>query len=178
MHGIELSPHHGRPAAGEARGQDVPVVGNMATTGVAGSSRLVYVVLNTIPNLTTQEEQVAVFANAAAHLVRGAVRCRGVRATAAPAADQRARSRLHARRGPRRRRDVRRSRRPDPLVTPLDGRRRTDVRHSAPYRYIWPAELDLMARLAGLRFGERWASWTRDPFTSASENQVAVFEKR
>ena len=51
------------------------------------------------------------------------------------------------------------------------------VRHSAPYRYVWPAELDLMARLAGLRLRDRWAQWTRDPFTSGSINQVAVFEK-
>ena len=52
----------------------------------------------------------------------------------------------------------------------LDGRL---LRHSAPYRYIWPAELDLMARLAGLRLRHRWADWDRSPFTSESESQVA-----
>ena len=51
------------------------------------------------------------------------------------------------------------------------------VRHSAPYRYVWPSELDLMARLAGLRLRDRWAGWTRAPFTSQSASQVAVFEK-
>jgi len=51
------------------------------------------------------------------------------------------------------------------------------VRHSAPYRYVWPAELDLMARLAGFRLEHRWAGWDRAPFTSDSKSQVAVFEK-
>ena len=51
------------------------------------------------------------------------------------------------------------------------------VRHSAPYRYVWPSELDLMAKLAGFRRQERWADWTRAPFTSESDSQVAVFQK-
>ena len=51
------------------------------------------------------------------------------------------------------------------------------MRHSAPYRYVWPSELDLMARIAGLRLRERWAGWDRVPFTSGSRSQVAVFGK-
>jgi hypothetical protein len=51
------------------------------------------------------------------------------------------------------------------------------VRHSAPYRYVWPSELDLMARLTGLRRHARWSSWDRQPFTAASASQVAVYEK-
>jgi hypothetical protein len=51
------------------------------------------------------------------------------------------------------------------------------VRHSAPYRYVWPSELDLMARLAGFRLRHRWADWNRTPFTSESTTQVAVYEK-
>src|SRR6266446_3195254 len=51
------------------------------------------------------------------------------------------------------------------------------VRHSAPYRYVWPSELDLMARIAGFRLRDRWAGWDRAPFTSDSQNQVAVFER-
>jgi len=51
------------------------------------------------------------------------------------------------------------------------------VRHSAPYRYVWPSELDLMARLAGFRLRERWAGWDKAPFTSDSPRQVALFEK-
>jgi hypothetical protein len=48
---------------------------------------------------------------------------------------------------------------------------------SIPFRYVWPAELDLMARLAGLRLRERWADWTREPFTADSRKHVSVWEK-
>jgi hypothetical protein len=51
------------------------------------------------------------------------------------------------------------------------------VRHSAPYRYVWPSELDLMARIGGFRLRDRWAGWDRAPFTADSPSQVAVFEK-
>jgi hypothetical protein len=51
------------------------------------------------------------------------------------------------------------------------------VRHSAPYRYVWPSEFDLMAKLAGFRLRDRWADWDRAPFTSGSGSQVAVFCK-
>ena len=56
----------------------------------------------------------------------------------------------------------------------LDGRL---VRHSAPYRYVWASELDLMARLAGLRRRDRWGGWRGEPFSSDSTSVVAVFEK-
>jgi hypothetical protein len=55
----------------------------------------------------------------------------------------------------------------------VDGRL---VRHSAPYRYVWPSELDLMARLAGLRLRSRWANWDGEPFTATSDSQVAVYD--
>jgi hypothetical protein len=56
----------------------------------------------------------------------------------------------------------------------VDGRL---VRHSAPYRYVWPSELDLMAKMTGFGLRQRWAGWDRVPFTSDSPSQVAVFEK-
>jgi hypothetical protein len=49
---------------------------------------------------------------------------------------------------------------------------------SVPFRYVWPAELDSMAELAGLRLRERWADWNREPFTSHSRKHVSVWEKR
>jgi hypothetical protein len=49
---------------------------------------------------------------------------------------------------------------------------------SAPFRYVWPSELDLMARLAGMALRERWTDWTRAPFTSDSTTHVSVWEKR
>lgn len=51
------------------------------------------------------------------------------------------------------------------------------VGHAAPYRYVWPAELDLMGRLAGFRLRDRWADWSGADFTADSTSQVAVFEK-
>jgi hypothetical protein len=48
---------------------------------------------------------------------------------------------------------------------------------SAPFRYVWPSELDLMARLAGMTLRERWSDWTRKPFMSASRQHVSVWEK-
>jgi hypothetical protein len=51
------------------------------------------------------------------------------------------------------------------------------VRHSAPYRHVWPSELDLMAKITGFRVRDRWEGWDHAPFTSASHGQVAVFEK-
>ena len=51
------------------------------------------------------------------------------------------------------------------------------VRHSAPYRYVWPSELKLMGVIAGFRLRERWASWHRAPFNSDSTSHIAVFEK-
>ena len=51
------------------------------------------------------------------------------------------------------------------------------VRHSAPYRYVWPSELDLMARLAGFRLEYRWAHWDRTPFTAQSARHISVYEK-
>jgi hypothetical protein len=49
---------------------------------------------------------------------------------------------------------------------------------SAPFRYVWPSELDLMARLPGMALRERWTDWTRAPFTSDSTTHVSVWEKR
>ena len=46
-----------------------------------------------------------------------------------------------------------------------------------PFRYVWPAELDLMARLAGMRLRDRWAGWAREPFTGESRQHVSIWEK-
>jgi hypothetical protein len=48
---------------------------------------------------------------------------------------------------------------------------------SIPFRYVWPAELDLMAQLAGMRLVERWADWDRSPFTARSVKHVSVWAK-
>jgi hypothetical protein len=60
-------------------------------------------------------------------------------------------------------------------VEVVDGR---GTYRSIPFRYVWPAELDLMAELAGLRLRDRWDDWTGEAFTSESRRHVSVWEKR
>jgi len=177
--GIELSPHMVEQLRTKPEAAAIPVVvGDMATTRVPGDFSLVYLVANTIMNVTTQDEQVAVFVNAADHLRPGG---RFVIEVIVP----------QIRRVPPG--EVGRVFEMEPghvgietfddLVDQVtwshhwidvDGRL---LRHSAPYRYVWPPELDLMARLAGLRRRDRWGGWAGEPFTSDSTSVVAVFEK-
>jgi SAM-dependent methyltransferase len=177
--GIELSPHMAQVLRAKPGAGAVPVtVGDMTTTRVDGTFSLVYLVFNTIMNVTTQDEQVAVFHNAAAHLVPGGrfVVEVGVPAISGLPAAEPARvfdlSPGH----------VGIDTHDDPVGqilsshhwTLIDGRW---VRDSAPYRYVWPSELDLMARLAGLRLEHRWSAWDKSPFTAASTTQIAVYLK-
>ena len=177
--GIELSPHMAERLRAKPGAGAVPVtVGDMTSTRVRGAFTLVYLVANTIMNVTTQDEQLAVFANAAAHLDPGG---RFVVEVIVP----------NLRRVPRGERGHIFTLEPDHMgietFDDLVGQiasshhwmevRGQLVRHSAPYRYVWPSELDLMGRLAGFRLENRWADWDKAPFTSDSESQVAVFEK-
>jgi SAM-dependent methyltransferase len=177
--GIELSPHMAAVLRGKPGGPAVPVtIGNMATTRVPGHFALVYLVFNTIMNVTTQDEQVAVFENAAAHLIPGGrfVVEVGVPAVAGLPATEPGRvfdlSPSH----------VGIDTLDDPVGQLMSSHHWTLIdgqwtQGSAPFRYVWPAELDLMARLAGLRLEHRWAGWDKSPFTAASTSQVAVYEK-
>jgi SAM-dependent methyltransferase len=178
--GIELSPHMAERLRAKAGADAVAVtVGDMTTTRVPGTFPLVYLVWNTIMNVTTQDEQLAVFANAAAHLGPGG---RFVVEVEVPEPPRRPRGELgrvfamadgH----------VGIDTYDDAVGQILSSHHWTDVdgrlvRHSAPYRYVWPAELVLMGRLAGLPLAQRWAGWRREPFTADSTNQIAVFEKQ
>ena len=177
--GIELSPHMVEQLRAKPGADAVQVtVGDMTTTRVPGTFKLVYLVANSIMNVTTQDGQLAVFANAAAHLDEGGsfvVQVIVPQLRSVPVGQVGRVFRLDP--------DHVGIETFDDLVgqiasshhwVEVDGRL---VRHSAPYRYIWPSELDLMAKLAGFRLRERWASWDRSPFTSESVSQVAVFEK-
>lgn len=179
VHGIELSPAMVDQLRAKRGADRVSVtIGDMTSTRVPGEFRLVYLVANTIMNVTTQPEQVAVFVNAAAHLVTGG---RFVVEVIVP----------QLRRFPIGHGERIFTHEPDHLgfetlddpvaqITSshhwmhVDGRL---VRHSAPYRYVWPSELDLMATIAGLRLRDRWADWHRTPFTADSVSQVVTFEK-
>jgi SAM-dependent methyltransferase len=177
VHGIDLSPAMVEQLRTKPGGADIPVTsGDFATTTVPGEFTLVYLVFNTIMNLTTLEEQVACFRNAASHLQDGGrflvevgvpqlqrlppgetVRPFHISETHLgfdeyDVASQAMVSRHHS------------------LV---DGR--WEVR-SIPFRYVWPSELDLMALLVGMTLRERWAGWRREPFTSESTSHVSIWE--
>jgi SAM-dependent methyltransferase len=167
-----------KPGAGAIR----VTVGDMTSMRLEREYALVYLVFNTINNLTSQEAQVACFVNAAAHLAPGG---RFVVEVGVPA----------LRRLPPGQDTV-------PFYVERDaggggavGFDRYDVttqsftsNHVAvaggrgrfrtiPFRYVWPAELDLMARIAGLGLEHRWADWTRAPFTADSDKHVSVWVK-
>ena len=177
--GIELSQPMVNRLRRKASAEDLPVVvGDMATTIVAGQFSLVYVVWNTIGNLRTQDEQVQCFRNAARHLSPGGrfvielgvpsirryppgqsavlfeVTNRHVGFDTYDMVTQQGTSHHYWRLD--------------------DGSTRYG---SSNFRYIWPAECDLMARLAGLTLEQRVADWDGTPFTSDSESHVSVWRK-
>lgn len=178
VHGIDLSEAMVAKLREKPGGEEIAArIGDFATTRVAGAFSLVYLVFNTIGNLTTQDEQVACFQNAADHLVPGG--CFVVE-VGTP--------------------DLQRLP-PGETFRPFEvsddhlGFDEYDIanqglvshhfwpadsawqRSSIPFRYVWPAELDLMARLAGMRLRERWNDWDRSPFTSESRKHVSVWER-
>ncbi|GAA1714286.1 class I SAM-dependent methyltransferase [Isoptericola hypogeus] len=182
VHGIELSRAMAARVADKPGGDGVRVtIGDMTTTRVPGESSLVYLVFNTINNLTAQDAQVACFVNAAAHLRPGG---RFVVEVGVPA----------LRRMPPGQDTV-----PFGIEVAGDGgyvgfdrydtvTQRFTSNHvtvsggagrfrSIPFRYVWPAELDLMARIAGMRLEHRWAGWDRSPFTPESTSHVSVWDK-
>lgn len=176
---IELSPHMAERMRAKPGADAVPVtIGNITTTRVPGTFALVYLVASTLMNVTTQDEQVSVFANAAAHLPPGGYFVVELIVPQLRAVPRGEIGRIFVLEGHHVGIETF-----DDLVGQIawshhwmevQGRL---VRHSAPYRFVWPSELELMARLAGLRLRNRWADWDRSPFTSNSTRQVAVFEK-
>lgn len=152
-------------------------IGDFATTRVDGEFAVAYLVFNTINNLTTQDAQVDCFRNAAAHLRPGGcfvvevgvpeLRLLPPGQTAVPFTISSTEWAFDTY-------DVVTQAMSSNYVTIVDGR----AEHwSIPFRYVWPSELDLMARLAGLRLRDRWATWTREPFTAGSRSHVSVWEK-
>lgn len=175
--GIELS----QPMVDQLhrKTSEIPViVGDMATSRAPGEFSLVYVVWNSIGNLRTQAEQVECFRNAARHLAPGgrfvvelsipAIRRFPPGQTGVPfhigeqhvgfdtydMVTQQGTSHHF-------------TRRPDGTVTYA----------ASNFRYIWPAECDLMAQLAGMTLERRVAGWNGNPFTANSESHVSVWRK-
>jgi SAM-dependent methyltransferase len=160
-------------------GDAIPVtIGSFAQTWPTGPFRLIYVVFNTFFGLLTQDEQVQCFAHAAHHLtadgafvieafVPDLTRFSHDQATHTSHIDSR-HVRLDASRH-------------DPLTQRVTSQHvvigEEGVKlYPVQIRYAWPSELDLMARLAGLRLRERWSTWQRETFASASTRHISVYE--
>ena len=174
VHGIDLSEAMVAKLREKPGGDEIPVaIGDFATTRVEGTFSLAYLVFNTINNLTTQDEQVACFQNVAAHLEPGG--CFLIEVVLPDLKGEKLRifdfSDKHvgvdeyhvAGQG---------------LISHHYTKHEGTFDYSwGPFRYVWPSELDLMARIAGLTPRERWSGWEREPFTSVSEKLVGVWEK-
>jgi SAM-dependent methyltransferase len=178
VHGIELSPAMvSRLRAKPGADQIEVTIGDFATTRVPGTFRLAYLVFNTIMNLTTQDEQVECFRNVAAHLEPGGCFVIEVGVPALqrlpPGETVRAFTVSPTRLGFDEY-EIAAQILYSHHYWVVDGRLET---FSAPFRYVWPSELDLMARLAGMTLRERWSGWNREPFTSDSTTHVSVWEK-
>jgi SAM-dependent methyltransferase len=181
--GIELSRAMAARVGDKPGGEAVEVtIGDMTSTRVAGKFSLVYLVFNTISNVTTQDGQVAVFCNAAAHLRPG-----GLFLVEVGLPD--------LRRLPPGQDTVPFTVAPDPaggggyvgfdqydvvtqeftsnhVTVSADG---SGTFRRIPFRYAWPAEMDLMARIAGMRLRHRWSDWDRSELTAESTKQVSVW---
>ena len=178
VHGIDLSPAMVARLRAKPGGGDIDVtIGDLATTTVPGRFAVAYLVFNTIMNLTTQDEQVACFRNAAAHLEPGGCFVVEVGVPALqrlpPGETVRAFA-LGATRLGFDEYDVAAQGLVSHHYAVVDGR--FDLL-SMPFRYVWPSELDLMARLAGMTLRERWAGWRREPFTADSTTHVSIWER-
>ena len=178
VHGIDLSRAMVARLRAKPGGDSIGVtIGDFATTRVAGTFRLAYLVFNTIMNLTTQDAQVACFGNVAAHLEPGGcfvIEVGVPELRRLPPGQNVVPFGVSPTRWAFDVYDVATQAMSSNYVT-VDGGR--GEYRSIPFRYVWPAELDLMARLAGMRLRERWEGWTRDPFTSESGQHVSVWEK-
>jgi SAM-dependent methyltransferase len=178
VHGIDLSEAMVARLRAKPGADEIAVtIGDFATTRVEGTFSVAYLVFNTIMNLTTQDEQVACFQNVAAHLAPGGCFVIEVGVPALqrlpPGETVRAFT-VSATRLGFDEYDVVSQGLVSHHYLVADGRLEV---LSMPFRYVWPSELDLMARLAGMRLRERWSGWRREPFTSDSTGHVSVWEK-
>jgi SAM-dependent methyltransferase len=168
--GIDLSPD--MVAELRRKTGEIPVaIGDYATTRVDGTFSLAYIVFNSINNQTTPAGQVAAFATAAAHLEPGGCFVAEVGVRNRQPLEVFALGDTHVGIDEY---DADTQRLVSHHFTLVDGRWK---RVSMPFRAVSPAELDLMARLAGLELRERWGGWDRSPFTAESTKHVSVWEK-
>ena len=180
VHGIDLSTAMVERLRGKPGGERIGVtIGDFATARAEGRFRLGYLVFNTIMNLTTQDAQVDVFRNVARHLEPGGrfvVEVMMPELRVLPPGQ----SAVPFRTGPHGWAfDLYRvaTQQVSSNYIKVDEATGTGSARSIPFRYVWPAELDLMARIAGMRLVERWADWSRTPFGDESAKHVSVWRK-
>lgn len=178
VHGIDLSRAMVARLRAEPSAEGIAVaIGDFATTRVDGVFTLAYLVRNTITNLTTQEEQVACFRNAAAHLEPGG--CFVIEnyiphlQRLPPGETTRVFTATPVHLGFEQY-DIAAQIAVSHHYWLIDGQLET---LSSPHRYLWPSELDLMAKIAGMTLCERWSGWKREPFTSDSTMHISVWRK-
>ena len=177
VHGIELSKAMVARLRAKPGGETIGVtIGDFAATTVDGSFSVAYLVFNTIMNLTTQAAQVACFRNVAAHLEPGGcfVIEVGVPELQRLPPGETIRA-FHAGETHWGFDEI------DVATQSLTSHHfelvaGTFERFSAPFRYVWPSELDLMAELAGMKLRERRGGWKREPFTGESRQHVSIWE--
>ena len=178
VHGIDLSTAMAKKLREKAAGEDIGVtIGDFATTTVEGTFSVAYLVFNTIQNLTTQAAQVACFRNVAAHLEPGGcfvIEVGVPRLRRLPPGETLLTFHVSETRWGIDEFDVASQGLTSHHFVIVDDKLE---RVSIPFRYVWPAELDLMAQLAGMSLRERWSGWGREPFTSDSRKHVSVWEK-
>jgi SAM-dependent methyltransferase len=178
VHGIDISGAMVEQMRAKPGGGAIPVtIGNFADVGVEGQYALIYVLFNSFFQLLTQDEQVRCFANAARHLQPGGIfvveafvpdltrftRRQAISATHVGDAEVRFDVSTH-----------------DPVAQRVTSQHVVLTEQGTRFypvqiRYAWPAELDLMARLAGLRLRQRWGGWGQTAFTAESGKHVSVY---
>jgi SAM-dependent methyltransferase len=177
VQGIDLSAAMVARLRAKPGAEEIPVtIGDFATTRVEGTFSVVYIVFNTIMNVTTQEEQIACFQNVAAQLEPGGcfvIEVGVPELQRLPPGETVRAFEVSAARLGFDEYDVASQGLVSHHYSVADGELEV---FSVPFRYVWPSELDLMARLAGMTLRERWGGWRREPFTSESTAHVSVWE--
>jgi SAM-dependent methyltransferase len=178
VHGIDLSEAMVARLRTKPGAEDIGVtIGDFARTRVEGTFSIAYLLFNTIMNLTTQDEQVECFQNVAAHLEPGGcfvIEVGVPELQRLPPGETIRPFEVSATRLGFDEYDVASQALISHHYSAADGELEL---WSVPFRYVWPSELDLMARLAALTLRERWSGWKREGFTSDSTQHVSVWEK-
>ena len=178
VHGIDLSQPMVDQLRAKRGGDAIQItIGDFSTVRVDGSFSLAYLVYNTIENLTTQDAQVACFENVARHLAPGGrfvIECAIPDLRRLPHGETSNVFDLTPSHWGIDEYDVA----TQGLISHHFTRAGDGIEYSSgPFRYVWPSELDLMARIAGMRLVERWSGWRREPFTSDSRKHISVWRK-